>query len=87
MTVTLDKSALFSAIEAFFETEGGNDRGIEAAISAYLDRLGLATFNDMATRKRAALAAAIARPQRPAPSAASTSGPAPQQMPNFGNHQ
>lgn len=61
MTVILDKSALFAAIEAFWEAEGGNDRGIEAAISAYLHRLGLAPFNDMATRRRAALAAATAR--------------------------
>jgi hypothetical protein len=62
MTVTLDGSALFAAIEAFWETEGGNDRGIEAAISAYLQRQGLTTFDGMATRKRAALAAATARP-------------------------
>ncbi|OCP04406.1 MULTISPECIES: hypothetical protein [unclassified Ensifer] len=64
MTVTLDKSALFAAMEAFWEAEGGNDRGVEAAISAYLHRQELAAFNDMATRKRAALAAATARPAR-----------------------
>lgn len=69
MTVTLDRSALFAAIEAFWETEGGNDRGIEAAISAYLQRQGLATFDGMATRKRAALAAATARPTSPPPAA------------------
>ncbi|KSV79987.1 hypothetical protein N185_02285 [Sinorhizobium sp. GW3] len=62
MTVTLDRSAIFAAIEAFWETEGGNDRGIEAAISAYLQHQGLTTFDGMATRKRAALAAATARP-------------------------
>lgn len=82
MTVTLDKSALFAAMEAFWETEGGNDRGIEAAISAYLQRLGLAPFNDMATRKRAALAAITARPYLDAPSEAR-----PRHMPNIGNHQ
>lgn len=68
MTVTLDKSALFAAMEAFWEAEGGNDRGVEAAISAYLHRQELTAFNDMATRKRAALAAATARPVRPASS-------------------
>ncbi|KSV75056.1 hypothetical protein N183_22225 [Sinorhizobium sp. Sb3] len=36
MTMTLDKSALFAAMEAFWEAEGGNERGVEAAISAYL---------------------------------------------------
>jgi hypothetical protein len=66
MTVTLDKSALFAALDAFWETEGGNDRGVEAAISAYLQRQGLTAFNDMASRKRKALAAVTARPDRPA---------------------
>ncbi|MCK3779703.1 hypothetical protein MZK49_23690 [Ensifer sesbaniae] len=62
MTATLDKSALFAAMEAFWEAEGGNEHGVEAAISAYLQRLNLTAFNDMATRKRAELAAATARP-------------------------
>jgi len=35
---------------------------IEAAISAYLQRQGLTTFDGMATRKRATLAATTARP-------------------------
>ena len=61
MTMTLDKSALFAAMEAFWEAEGGNEHGVEAAISAYLQRQNLTAFNDMATRKRAALAAATAR--------------------------
>ena len=61
MTVTLDRSALFAAIEAFWEADGGNERGVEAAISAYLQRQNLTAFNDMATHKRAALAAANAR--------------------------
>ncbi|WDZ78792.1 hypothetical protein PWG15_10000 [Ensifer adhaerens] len=61
MTVTLDKSALFAAMEAFWESEGGNERGVEAAIAAYLQRQDLTAFNDMATRKRAALATATAR--------------------------
>jgi len=34
MTVTLDRSALFAAIEAFWETEGGNDRATLAATTA-----------------------------------------------------
>ncbi|HEV7309582.1 hypothetical protein [Ensifer sp.] len=66
MAVTLDKSALFAAIEAFWETDGGNDRGVEAAIAAYLQRQGLTAFNDMATRKRAALTAAASRSGTPA---------------------
>lgn len=61
MNISLDKSALFAAMEAFWQTETGNDKGVEAAITAYIARMGLAPFNDMATRKRAALAAATAR--------------------------
>ena len=64
MTVSLDKSALFDAQEAFFNAEGGNDKGIEAAIAAYLERMGLSAFNDIATRRRAALAAVTARPSK-----------------------
>lgn len=64
MTATLDKSALFAAMEAFWEAEGGNERGVEAAIAAYLQRQNLIAFNDMATRKRAALASATVRSQK-----------------------
>lgn len=62
MTISLDKSALFAAMEAFWQTETGNDKGVEAAVTAYIERMGLAPFNEMAARKRAALAAATARP-------------------------
>ncbi len=61
MTVSLDKSALFAAMEAFWQSETGNDKGVEAAVTAYIERMGLAPFHEMATRKRAALAAATAR--------------------------
>lgn len=61
MDISLDKSALFAAMEAFWQTDTGNDKGVEAAIAAYIERMGLAPFNEMATRKRAALAAATAR--------------------------
>ncbi|RDL51206.1 hypothetical protein BLJAPNOD_02338 [Ensifer sp. M14] len=65
MDIALDKSALFAAMEAFWQTETGNDKGVEAAITAYLDRMGLAPFNEMAARKRQALAASTARkPER-----------------------
>ncbi|MGF6174341.1 hypothetical protein [Ensifer sp. 4252] len=59
--ISLDKSALFAAMEAFWQTEAGNDKGVEAAITAYIERMGLAPFNEMAARKRVALAAATAR--------------------------
>ncbi|MBP1874956.1 hypothetical protein LPJGGPFB_02740 [Ensifer adhaerens] len=66
MDIPLDKSALFAAMEAFWQTEAGNDKGVEAAITAYIERMGLAPFNEMATARRAALAAATARvPARP----------------------
>ncbi|OOG63608.1 hypothetical protein B0E45_29320 [Sinorhizobium sp. A49] len=61
MDIALDKSALFAAMEAFWQTEAGNDKGVEAAITAYLDRMGLTPFNEMAARKRQALAALTAR--------------------------
>ncbi|OCP38655.1 hypothetical protein [Ensifer sp. LC163] len=61
MDIALDKSALFAAMEAFWQTDTGNDKGVEAAIAAYIERMGLAPFNEMAARKRAALAAATAR--------------------------
>lgn len=77
MPASLDKSALFAAIEAFWDTEGGNDRGVEAAICAYLDRLGLGTFNDMAARKRAMLAKATARSELRQPSTSQACLPKP----------
>ena len=61
MDIPLDKSALFVAMEAFWQTDTGNDKGVEAAITAYIERMGLAPFNEMATARRAALAAATAR--------------------------
>ena len=61
MDIALDKSAPFAAMEAFWQTEDGNDKGVEAAVTAYIERMGLAPFNEMATRKRATLAAATAR--------------------------
>ncbi len=40
MKPTLDKSALFDAMEAFWNaSEVGNDKGVEAAIAAYLERM------------------------------------------------
>lgn len=68
MIISLDKSALFAAMEAFWQTETGNDKGVEAAITAYIARMGLAPFNDMAARKRAALAAATSRAPQAVPS-------------------
>lgn len=56
MNTTLDKSALFDAMEAYWNAESGTDKGVEAAIIAYLDRMGLAGVNATAVRRRAALA-------------------------------
>ena len=39
MKTNLDKSALFDAQEAYWNAEGGTDKGIEAAIAAYLERV------------------------------------------------
>lgn len=41
MTLALDKSALFDALEAYWEADGGTDKGVEAAITAYLTRMRL----------------------------------------------
>jgi hypothetical protein len=46
MTANLDKSALFEAQDAYWNVEGGTDKGIEAAIVAYLDRMGLSETNN-----------------------------------------
>lgn len=46
MTATLDKSALFEAQDAYWNAEGGTDKGVEAAIIAYLDRMGMSETND-----------------------------------------
>jgi hypothetical protein len=53
---TLDKSALFDAMNAFWDAPTGNDNGVAAAIVAYLDRMGLTGANATAVRRRAALA-------------------------------
>ena len=58
MATVLDRSAFISAMEAFWDAPAlGNDKGVEAAIVAYLDRMGLAGANATAVRRRAALAA------------------------------
>lgn len=46
MNVALDKSALFEANEAYWYAEGGTDKGIEAAISAYLTRMRLTGLHE-----------------------------------------
>lgn len=46
MTVALDKSALFEAVNAFWDAEGGTDKGIEAAITAYLTRMRLTGLHE-----------------------------------------
>ncbi len=47
----LDKSAVHHATEAFWDA-GVTDQGIEAAIAAYLDRLGLTEIHNAATGAR-----------------------------------
>lgn len=40
MSIQLDKSALFDAQEAYWNAaEAGTDKGVEAAIAAYLERM------------------------------------------------
>jgi hypothetical protein len=46
MTVTLDQLALYEAQEAFWNAEQGNDKGVEAAITAYLTRMRLARHHE-----------------------------------------
>lgn len=46
MSVTLDQSALYEALDAYWEVEGGTDAGIEAAITAYLTRMRLARLHE-----------------------------------------
>lgn len=43
---SLDQSASHAALEAFFDAEGGNDKGVEAAILKYLDDIGLRALHD-----------------------------------------
>lgn len=42
----LDKSALFEANEAYWNASGGTDKGIEAAIVAYLARMRLTRHHE-----------------------------------------
>lgn len=61
MAPVLDRSAFIAAMEAFWDAPAlGNDKGIEAAIIAYLDRMGLTGANATAVRRREALAAITA---------------------------
>lgn len=53
MTTTLDKSALLSALEAFWDAPTGNDKGVEAAIVAYLERTHLTEIHDAAVMANA----------------------------------
>lgn len=55
---TLDKSALFDATEAYWDA-GVTDKGIEAAITAYLDRMGLAAIHSLAVGARQELLARL----------------------------
>lgn len=48
---TLDKSALFDATEAYWDA-GVTDKGIEAAITAYLDRMGLTAMHSIVVGAR-----------------------------------
>lgn len=56
---TLDRSALLDATEAYWEA-GVTDKGIEAAITAYLDRLGLTGMHAIAVGARQELLACMA---------------------------
>jgi hypothetical protein len=46
MTVTLDRSALYEALDAYWNAEVGTDKGVEAAITAYLTRMRLARHHE-----------------------------------------
>lgn len=59
MNVTLDKSALYAAMEAFWDAPTGNDKGVEAAIVAYLARMGLAGIHEKKRVGREAFNAVI----------------------------
>lgn len=64
---SLDQSALFDAMEAYWDA-GVTDKGIEAAISAYLDRIGLTVIHSIAVSNRSdrmrAMAANCAQARR-----------------------
>lgn len=46
MSTALDRSAFIAAMEAFWDAPTGNDKGVEAAIIAYLERVGLTDVHD-----------------------------------------
>lgn len=56
---SLDQSALLDAFEAYWAA-GVTDKGLEDAIRAYLDRLGLLALHDEAVAGRAAFHQRIA---------------------------
>ena len=53
MSTTLDRSAFIAAMEAFWDAPAGNEKGVEAAIIAYLERTHLSEMHDAAVAANA----------------------------------
>lgn len=46
MSITIDRSAFLEATEAYWKAETGTDKGLEAFLETYLDRVGLSSTHE-----------------------------------------
>ena len=52
MTITIDRSAFLEAMEAYWAAETGTDKGLEAFLETYLDRVGMTKTHEIAIEFR-----------------------------------
>lgn len=60
MSITIDRSAFLEATEAYWAAETGTDKGLEAFLETYLDRVGITRSHEMAIEFRAQFKASMA---------------------------
>lgn len=61
MSITIDRSAFLEATEAYWNAETGTDKGLEAFLETYLERVGIAKTHERAIEFRDRFKAQMAR--------------------------
>lgn len=61
MSITIDRPAFLEATEAYWNAETGTDKGLEAFLETYLERVGMSKTHDMAIAFRDNFKAQMAR--------------------------
>lgn len=61
MSITIDRSAFLEATEAYWNAEAGTDKGLEAFLETYLERVGIAKTHDIAIAFRDSFKEQMAR--------------------------